>query len=105
MDEILRTRHDETNIDSWSNLEKNIPTKNDNFLQHLDLSNMNEMYFESNLAETLHSSTNTQNDNAKLTNINFNVDLGSANAIVVDNSHDVQGGNFVLHRPWLKFIT
>ena len=48
MDEILKTR--EPNIDSWSNLAKNIPTRNDNFLQHLDLSNLNEMYFENNLA-------------------------------------------------------
>ena len=103
MDEILKTR--EPNIDSWSNLAKNIPTRNDNFLQHLDLSNLNEMYFENNLAQTLHTSSNAQQDASKLPSIDFHVDLGSANAVVIDHSRDIQGDNFVMQRPWLKFIT
>ena len=102
MDEILKTR--EPDIDSWST-QKNIPTRNDNFLQHLDLSNLNEMYFENNLAQTLHTSSNSQHDVDKLPHIDFHVDLGSANAVVIDNSRDIKGDNFVLQRPWLKFIT
>lgn len=103
MDEILKIR--ESNIDSWSNPQKNIPTRNENFLQHLDLSNLNEMYFENNLAQTLHTSSNARQDAAKMPSIDFHVDLGSSNAIVMDYSRDVQGDNFVMHRPWLKFFT
>lgn len=49
MDELLKTR--ETNMETIDRLQKIMPNhKGENFMQHLDLSNMNEMYFESNLA-------------------------------------------------------
>ena len=71
----------------------------------MDLHNLNEMYFESNLAQTLRTSSVAQLDGSKLQNIELTVDLGKSNAVAIDNSRDVMGDNFVLVRPWLKFIT
>lgn len=106
MDEILRLR--ETNIESIERLHSSIPNKGENFLQHLDLSNMNEMYFENTLAQTLNSvrPPSDVQDFSKMPSINFSAELGQGNAVVIYNSRDVMGDNFVLQRPrFFKFIT
>lgn len=104
MEEILRTR--ETNVETIDRLQKILPNKSENYLQHLDLSNLNEMYFESSLAMNLRSSSDAQFDFSKMPSIAFTAELGNNNGIIIDNSHDVKGNDFVIMRPWtIKHMT
>jgi hypothetical protein len=94
-----------TNIDTLDRLHKIMPNRGDNFMQHLDLSNMNEMYFESNLAQILRTSSDAQVDPSKMPIINFTAE-GTNNGIIVGNSRDVIGTDFVIYRPrFIKFMT
>ena len=62
-------------------------SKNESFFNHLDLSNLNEMHFESNLARTLTD---------KMPSIIYEKSIGPYDALMVDNSHDVIGQDWIL---------
>ena len=84
-------------MDSIPKMKNLISPKSESFYQHLDISDLNEMHFERNLAQTL---KNQPSNGDKIRSISFMGDFYNDNAAWIDKSKDMIAKTQTEQRPF-----